>query len=49
MEKTMKMNTYKLIWKGEIIESEIEGRSEAEYLQAEYNMAYGGGVTIEKE
>ncbi len=40
---------YRLIWKGEVIEDKIKTRYEAEYLQAEYNMAYNGGVTIEKD
>ncbi len=40
---------YKLIWKCEVIEDEIETKDEAEYLQAEYTMAYGGSVTIKKD
>lgn len=40
---------YKLVWKNEVIETDIETREEAEFLQGEYNMAYGGGVTIKKE
>lgn len=37
-----------LVWKGEVIESEIATRNEAEYLRGEYAMAYGGIVTIKK-
>jgi len=40
---------YKLIWNREVIESDIETRKEAEYLRAEYQMAYGGSVTIKKQ
>jgi hypothetical protein len=36
---------YKLEWKKEIID-EAKTLKEAQYLQGEYNMAYGGGVTI---
>ena len=36
---------YKLIWKNEIID-EADTLKEAQYLQGEYNMAYGGGVSI---
>lgn len=36
---------YKLFWKGEEID-ETETKEEAETLRSEYNMAYGGGVTI---
>jgi len=32
--------SYCLVWKDEIIESEIATRSEAEYLLGEYQMAY---------
>ena len=39
---------YKLIWKGEVIEKDIEGIEEAEFLQSEYTMAYGGHVSIRK-
>lgn len=39
---------YKLIWKGEVIEEEIETLTEAKYLQGEYTMAYGGSVSIKK-
>ena len=38
---------YKLIWKGEEIDS-AETKQEAMYLQREYEMAYGGIVTIKK-
>lgn len=37
---------YSLIWKGEVIEEEIETIKEAEYLQSEYALAYGGTVKI---
>ncbi len=37
---------YSLLWKGEIIESDIETYEEAQELQNEYTMAYGGTVTI---
>ena len=37
---------FKLKWKGEIIEEEIATRKEAEELQREYSMAYGGCVSI---
>ena len=40
------MKIYQLLWKGEVIEDEITSRTEAEELQREYNMAYGGGVRI---
>ena len=40
---------YYLVWKGEIIESDIETKEEAQYLQSEYTMAYGGAVAIRKE
>ena len=36
---------YLLIWKGEIID-DTDTLKSAHYLQREYNMAYGGGVTI---
>lgn len=36
---------YKLYWKGECIDT-ADTREEAEYLQGEYNLAYGGGVSI---
>ena len=36
---------YILIWKGEEIDT-AETRKEAIYLQREYQMAYGGVVTI---
>lgn len=38
---------FKLFWKGEEID-EFDTRAEAEAMQAEYNMAYGGGVTIKE-
>jgi hypothetical protein len=37
---------YHLKWNDEVIESEIEGREYAEYLQTEYNLAFKGGVTL---
>ncbi len=40
------MTTYLLIWKGEIIESDIQGRKEALYLKSEYTLAYGGVVSM---
>lgn len=39
---------YYLVWKGEIIEDDIETKEEAEYLQDEYQIAYGGHVSIKK-
>ena len=39
------MKTFKLFWKGEEIDT-AETRKEAEYLRGEYNLAFGGGVTI---
>ena len=35
-----------LVWKGEEID-QFETRAEAEDMRDEYNLAYGGGVTIE--
>lgn len=40
---------YKLVWKGEVIESDIETKEEAVYLQREYIIAYGGTVKIVKQ
>ena len=40
---------YYLVWKKEIIESDIETLEEAKYLRNEYAMSYGGIVTIKKE
>ena len=37
--------TYYLKWKGEIID-EFDTKEEALKMQTEYNIAYGGGVTI---
>ena len=37
---------WKLIWKGEVIDS-FDNRNEAEQMQTEYNLAYGGGVRVE--
>ncbi len=37
---------YKLIWKGEEIDS-TDCIDDAYYLQGEYNMAFRGSVTIE--
>tara|TARA_R110000824_G_scaffold91625_1_gene222822 strand:+ start:373 stop:501 length:129 start_codon:yes stop_codon:yes gene_type:complete len=42
------MENYKLIWKGEEIDT-AETRKEAVYLQNEYNIAYGGGVSIKRK
>ena len=39
---------YQLIWNNEVIESDIESMDEAQNLQAEYGLAYGGTVTIEQ-
>ena len=39
---------YKLKWKNEIIEDEIETKDEAQTLRVEYAMAYGGSVTIHR-
>lgn len=36
---------YKLMWKGEEIDT-ADNTKEAEYLQGEYNLAFGGGVSI---
>ena len=33
-------NMFTLIWNNEIIESEINSREEAEYLKAEYSIAF---------
>jgi hypothetical protein len=38
---------YKLIWKGEEIDT-ADSRREAIYLQKEYQMAFGGHVSIVK-
>lgn len=38
---------YLLIWKGEVID-EADSLKEARYLQKEYEMAYGGQVSIRK-
>ena len=43
--KTNKMEHYTLKWKGEEIDT-AETREEALFLKTEYNLAYGGGVTI---
>jgi len=37
----------KLIWKNEEIDT-AKDLTEARYLQQEYNMAYGGGVTLKE-
>ena len=37
---------FKLIWKNEEIDS-FETMKEARAMQAEYNLAFGGGVTIQ--
>jgi hypothetical protein len=39
---------YILIWKGEEIDT-ADTRKEAIYLQREYQMAYGGIVTIKRK
>jgi len=36
---------YNLFWKGENID-EFDTKEEAEKMKVEYNMAYGGGVSI---
>lgn len=36
---------HKLFWKGECID-EFDTLAEAQAMKAEYNLAYGGGVTI---
>lgn len=38
---------YLLIWKGEVID-EADTLKDAQYLQREYEMAYGGQVSIRK-
>jgi hypothetical protein len=38
-------DVYALIWKGEEIDT-AETRQDARYLLGEYNLAYGGGVTL---
>ena len=38
---------FKLVWKGEVID-EFDTRDEAEAMRAEYNLAFGGGVTIKE-
>lgn len=38
---------YSLHWKGEEIDT-AEDLKEANYLQGEYNLAYGGGVTVRR-
>lgn len=38
---------YLLIWKNEVID-QFKTMAEAEKMRAEYNMAYGGGVSIRK-
>ena len=45
-DKRSKNKKYKLVWKGEVIEEDIETKQEAERLRGEYNMAYGGGVSL---
>ena len=37
---------FALIWENEVIDS-FETRAEAEEMRNEYNLAYGGGVTVE--
>lgn len=40
---------FKLKWKGETIEEDIETLKEAEYLRGEYSLAYGGGVSVHRQ
>ena len=37
---------YNLIWKNEVVDA-FETEEEARAMQAEYNLAYGGGVAVE--
>lgn len=39
---------YKLVWKNEVVD-EFETLKEATEMQAEYNMAFGGGVIIKEQ
>ena len=39
---------FSLYWHGEEIETEIETRKEAEFLQREYALAFNGIVTIKQ-
>lgn len=39
---------YILVWQDEVIDS-FDSEQEARAMQAEYNLAYGGGVTVEYE
>ena len=39
---------YYLVWKGEIIEDNIETKEEAIYLKNEYSLAFGGVVIIKR-
>ena len=41
--------TFKLKWKGEIIEEGIETMKEARFLQGEHILAYGGSVVVRRE
>ena len=42
--------TFCLVWNHEIIEKEIEGLDEAEYLKSEYQLAFNDtNITIIKE
>jgi hypothetical protein len=38
--------TFKLYWKGEVIEEDIKSYDEAVFLKNEYNLSFGGGVTL---
>lgn len=38
---------YELIWKGEVVDT-ADTLKDAQYLQREYEMAYGGQVIIKK-
>jgi len=40
-------DVYLLIWQGEEID-EAASHADAKYLKGEYNLAYGGGVTVRK-
>ena len=40
---------YELVWRGEVIESDIETKEEAEYLQCEYAMAFRSSIQIRKQ
>lgn len=48
LEEMTKPDSFRLVWCGEIIESDLDLET-ADILQNEYNIAYGGGVIIELE